>query len=105
MDPSSYLKEARRRAREYGYNPSKLIFADDGIHKLAIPNENGTLIRFGRVGYGDHILYQYLEKQGEVRRGLAESKRRTFHRSHSKIKGNWLKNDFSPNNLALRILW
>jgi len=105
MDASLFLKEAKRKAKAHGYNEKKLVLANDGIHKLAIPNEKGKLIYFGRKGYGDHIIYEYLEKRGEVREGLAETKKRTFHRSHSKIRGNWASNDYSPNNLALRILW
>jgi hypothetical protein len=38
-------------------------------------------------------------------KGYANKKRNTFQKSHSKIKGDWKKNDYSPNNLALRLLW
>jgi len=80
-------------------------FSDDDIHKLAVSNDRGTLIKFGRVGYGDFIIYSYLEKHGKVPRGTASGKQNVFHKSHSKILGAWRENPFSPNNLALRILW
>jgi hypothetical protein len=42
---------------------------------------------------------------GEVPKGYADKKRNTFQKSHSKIKGNWRDDDFSPNMLALNINW
>jgi hypothetical protein len=99
LTPEAYLKEARLRAKAHGYPYKLLGFADDGVHKLAIPNHEGKIIRFGRVGNGDHILYSHTDK------ALAEKKKNVFHKSHSKIKGDWKSNPFSPNNLALRILW
>jgi hypothetical protein len=63
------------------------------------------LVAFGKVNYGDHIIYQHLEKKNSVPKGTAEKKNKTFHKSHSKIKGDWAENPFSPNNLALKILW
>jgi hypothetical protein len=105
LSPSAYLNEARRRATKFGY-PSKLLgFADDTEHKLQIPDKDGRVVRFGKAKYGDHLLYSHLEKEGKVSSGTAEKKRQTFQKSHSQIKGQWKSNDFSPNNLALRILW
>jgi len=105
LEPSAYLAEARRRAKENGY-PFKLLgFASDGVHKLAIPDENGRVVAFGKVGYGDHLIYSQMEAAGTVASGTAKKKQRTFQRSHLKIKGDWQKNPFSPNNLALKILW
>ena len=103
--PEAYLKEVRLRAKAHGYPYKLLGFADDGIHKLAIPNANGKIIRFGRVGYGDFIIYNQLEKLHRVDKGTAEKKQSVFQKSHTKIAGDWRKDDFSPNNLALRILW
>lgn len=60
---------------------------------------------FGRIGYGDFLIWSALERRGSVEDGTADKKRERFWKSHSKIKGDWKKDDFSPNNLALRILW
>jgi hypothetical protein len=105
FEPSLYLKEAQQRAKNAGLPYKVLGFASDGIHKLAIPNADGRMIKFGRVGYGDHLMYSYLEKVGSVPKGTADAKKSTFHRSHEKIKGNWRNDPFSPNNLALKVLW
>ena len=105
INPSAYLKEAQRRAKAHKYPYKLLGFSTDTVHKLAIPDHSGKMIRFGRVGYGDHLIYEHLEKHGKVPRGTASSKQNTFQKSHSKMKGAWRENQFSPNNLALRILW
>ena len=105
IEPSLYLKEAQRRAKLAGLPYKLLGFSDDGVHKLAIPDADGRMIRFGRVGYGDHLVWAHLEKIKKVPMGTADAKRNTFHKSHSAIKGDWKSNPFSPNNLALKILW
>jgi hypothetical protein len=105
IQPSAYLEEARRRAKAHGYPYKLLGFASNGSSKLAIPDENGRVVSFGKVGYGDHIIYSHLERGQSVPKGTADAKQRTFHRSHSKMRGNWRGNPFSANNLALKILW
>jgi hypothetical protein len=105
LSPSAYLEKARRRAKEEGYEPRMLGFAKDGIHKLAIADSGGRVHRFGRVGYGDFIIWSHLEESGKAPKGKASQKQNTFHKSHSKIRGDWMKSPFSPNNLALKILW
>lgn len=105
FDSSSYLKEAQRKAKEHGLPYKLLGFASDGEHKLAIPDSEGRVVAFGKVGYGDHLIYTHQEESGKVPHGTAEKKKNTFQRSHQKIKGDWKSNPFSPNNLALNVLW
>lgn len=101
----SYLKEVRRKAKAHGYDPSSLDFASDGVHKLQLTTPEGKTVRFGRVGYGDHLIWLHREKIGQAPAGTAAKKRDTFQKSHSKIRGNWKADKYSPNNLALRVLW
>jgi hypothetical protein len=105
IEPSLYLKEAQRRAKEAGLPYKLLGFADDGEHKLSIPNAEGQMRKFGAVGYGDHLIWKHLEDTKRVPLGTADGHRNRFQKSHSKIKGDWKKDPFSPNNLALKILW
>ena len=107
LNPSVYLKKAQKKARDAGYgNGAKLLgFASDGVHKLAMPNEDGRMVLFGRVGYGDHLIWSHLEKTKQAPQGTASKKQNVFQKSHSKIKGDWQKDPFSPNNLALKVLW
>ena len=103
--PKAYLTLARKKARQFGYDPKKLNYARNGEHKLVIENEDGQKSYFGRVGYNDFLIYSFLEKEKKVPSGEAHSKQQRFQKSHSKIKGDWKSDDYSPNNLALRILW
>jgi hypothetical protein len=105
LSREEYLKRARASAKRHGLPYKLLGYADDNKHKLQIPDPDGRIIRFGRKGYGDFIIYSALEASGKVAKGMAEMKRNVFHKSHSKIKGNWSQNAFSPNNLALKVLW
>jgi len=72
IDP--YLTEVRRRAEANGYDPSAVSYAEDGIHKIAYETPTGQTVKFGRVGYGDHILWSMLEEDGTSaqRHGIQE---------------------------------
>ncbi len=97
---NTYLKIARQRAKNAGYNPTLLTISKNPEYKL---NYDG--VNFGRTGYGDFIIWGILEDRGLVEKGYADQKRSVFQKSHSKIKGDWRKNPKSPNNLALKINW
>jgi hypothetical protein len=105
ISSASYLARARAAAKAAGYDPKTLSFSDDDVSKLIITTDSGKSVRFGRVGYGDFLLWSAAEKKGKVRRGFAAQKRDTFQASHSKIKGKWKADKYSPNSLALAILW
>jgi hypothetical protein len=103
--PATYLKEARRRAKAHGYNPSALAFAADSVHKFQLTDPKGKIHKFGRAGYGDHQLWLASEKAGKAPKGKADKKRDTFRKSHLAMGGEWKKDDYSPNWLAIRVLW
>jgi len=105
LSAEDYLRRARKSANATGYDGRALEFSDDDEHKLMIYDDEGKPVRFGRVGYGDHIIWSHEEAMGRVRPGFAAQKRRTFRKSHSAIKGDWKSNRFSPNALALAINW
>lgn len=98
-----YMKEVLRKARALGYS-DKIDYAD-GVHKLQITAPDGRVVRFGRKGYGDHIIWSMKEKSGEVPKGFADEKRRLYRARATKIKGNWKDDPYSPNNLAINLLW
>ena len=105
LPPERYLKEARRKAKAAGLLSENLRFSDNGTHKLTITDPEGRVRHFGRIGYGDHLIYQFLEHTKKVPAGEAASRRDRFQKSHSKIKGDWRKDPYSPNNLALSVNW
>lgn len=105
MTPEKYLEIAKEIAEEEGYNPNNLEFANDDEHKLMMYDNEGKVHKFGKVSFDDYITWSKKEAIGLAPRGYAEQKRRIFIRSHSKLPGDWKHNKFSPNNLALRLIW
>ncbi len=98
MKQYPYLTEAKRKARETGYDPDKLFVAKDGVHKLEYHSPEG-IKKFGRLGYGDHIMYSKTDKE------LAEKKRNVFRKSHGAITKKYNLGKYSPNELSINILW
>lgn len=103
--PRNYLRDIKEKAEEAGYDPDAVSLATDGVHKVAYKTPGGKVVLFGRVGYGDFLIWSFLERQGKVSEGYADMKRKTFRASHEAMKGNWKTNTYSPNNLALALLW
>jgi len=93
-----FLSKARAVAEERGYNPSKLELATNGVNKLTYQSPKGVK-HFGRLGYGDYIWYSTVDPE------LAKKKRAVFRRSHSAISEKYDLDKYSPNELAINILW
>jgi len=91
-----YLAMAKEFAKRAGYKDwDSLRRADDGEHKLELRG-----VKFGRKGYGDFIRYS-LEKGVDE----AQKHRSAYLARATKIKGDWAKDMYSPNSLAINILW
>ena len=93
-----FLEDARKVASHRGYDPSKLTLATDGIHKLTYDSPRGVK-HFGRRGYGDFLYYSKYEP------GIANRKRLVFRKSHGQISAIHHLDKYSPNELAINILW
>jgi hypothetical protein len=104
INPDEYLATARAIAKKRGYTTVP-DWSDNNKHKLQIKTPEGHIRRFGAVGYGDYLIWSWKEHKGEVPKGYADQKRKVFNVSHNKIKGDWRDDKYSPNNLALKILW
>lgn len=105
MPNSLYLQEARKRAKAAGYDPERLTLDTETDSKLVYTTSDGRKSRFGKKGYGDFILWSHAERVGDVPKGTAQMKQSVYKKSHSKIKGNWKKDPYSPNMLSLKINW
>ena len=106
ISAGTYLARARTAARRTGYPSSRLSFSDDGVHKLQIETPEGRVRRFGRVGYGDFIIWTSLERAGQVAKGYANQKRHVFRTSHGALsRQRGITDRYAPNNLAINILW
>lgn len=103
---AKYLSDARKKASKAGLKKADTLdFANDPTHKLRITAPDGSIRMFGRVEYGDHLIWSHLEALGKIPKGTANKKRSVFQKSHRAIKGDWQDDPYSPNNLALNILW
>ena len=90
-----YLKQAKAFAKKAGYkDASSLKLADDGKHKLILRG-----VKFGSINNNDYIIYKQHFKS------VAEKKRNQYLARACRIKGDWAKDKYSPNSLAINILW
>jgi len=104
MPPEVYLDVARRVAKREGYDPNKLHLSLNDDNKLKYESPEG-LKHFGKAGYGDYILLTFKERNNDVPKGYADMKRRVFRKSHSAISDIHNLGKYSPNELAINILW
>ena len=104
LTPETYLEVARRVAKREGYNPNKLELALNNDNKLKYNSPDGIKY-FGKAGYGDFIIWCYLERNNEVPKGYADMKRNVFQKSHSAMGEKYNLGKYAPNTLALKIIW
>jgi hypothetical protein len=100
VKPRDYLRLAQRAAQRFGYNPKKIDWSDKAGKKLMIQTPGGLKVHFGAVGHGDWLLYK-LKGESEY----ADKKRRAYLARATRIKGDWHSDKYSPNNLAINVLW
>jgi hypothetical protein len=104
LTPKQYLEKVKAAAQKTHYDPTKLSFCKDNVHKITYDSPEG-IKHFGRIGYGDFIIWSAKESLGEVPKGYAEMKRHTFRKSHSAISKIHHLSKYSPNELAINLLW
>ena len=99
ISQEAYLDAVRQKAKAHGLAHKHLGFSDDEKHKLQIANADGKIIRFGAVGLGDFVLYSLSHSP------TAEKSRKSYLARATKIPGDWKKDAYSPNSLAIAVLW
>jgi DNA adenine methylase len=96
---NQYMKAVSKAAKKNGYDPSKLEMSDDGDHKLIYTTPEGNEVPFGKVDYNDFIIYTLSKNTN------ADRYRKAYLARATQIKGDWKSDKYSPNNLAINILW
>ena len=104
IDEKKYMIAVKLNAKKNKYDPKLIDYAMDDVHKLKYFSPEGVKY-FGRVGYGDFLIYKLLEGLKKVEKGTADKKRNVFHKSHEAITKKNNLGVYSPNELALNILW
>ena len=101
IEPIKYLKIAKKKAKDNGYNPDKLHFSCNGKHKLYYDKDDNKegCIFFGDKDYNDYIIYTLTKNTN------ADKYRDAYLARATKIPGDWEKDKYSPNNMAIKILW
>lgn len=75
------------------YAPELTLYKSDKPLKKYYVIVDGRHVYFGAAGYSDYTEHQDSERR---RRYLARA---------TAIGGNWKANKYSPNNLAINVLW
>ena len=94
-----YMEAVKKAAEKNDYNPSMLEMASDGNHKLTYKTPDGKVVPFGKVDYNDYIIYTLSNNK------FADKYKNAYRARATKIKGDWEDDKYSPNNLAINILW
>ena len=95
----AFLREARRKAKAAGLNWQTLRPSVKAGKKLMITAPDGRVVHFGAKGMGDHIHYKLA---GDP---TADAHRKRYRARAMKIRGDWAKDKYSPNSLAIAVLW
>ena len=77
---------------KYFGKPTKLYISDKPSKKYYIMHGDKK-VYFGAMGYEDYTKHK------------DEARRASYRRRAENIKGNWKSDKYSPNNLAINILW
>ena len=82
------------KAKKYLGDNVILSLSDKPKKKYMVYNPNtNKWVYFGQMGFSDFTKHQDIERRN---RYLSRA---------TKIKGNWRDNLYSPNNLAIHLLW
>jgi hypothetical protein len=85
-------KKAQLAASRYLGKGTKLFVSTRKDKKYMVQGPHG-LVHFGQMGYEDYTKHHDLKR------------RRRYLTRANKIKGQWRSDPYSPNNLAIHILW
>lgn len=84
MRSFKYLGKKRGKIYRSTNKNKKYMIYDDIRHKY---------VSFGQMEYEDYTKHKN------------KTRRKNYLTRSAKIKGNWKRNPFSPNNLSRKILW
>lgn len=87
------LKNVAKMATIEGYDLSRIFPPTQTGKKLSYLTPDGRIINFGNAAYESYDAH------------MDNKRRDNYLKRARQIRGNWAKDDYSPNNLAMRILW
>jgi hypothetical protein len=75
------------------YSKGKILYLSNRKDKKYMIENDGKMVHFGHLKYQDFLKHQNLRR------------RMNYLNRATNIKGEWENDKFSPNNLAIHILW
>ena len=94
LKEKSDFKKAQERAEEYLGKKTLLKISEEKNKKYQVLNPaTNKYVSFGDIRYED-----YTKHQDPIRR-------QSYLKRATKIKGDWKLDKYSPNSLAINILW
>lgn len=85
---------AQKQLHKYIGKNAELFLSTRKDKKYMVFDPNlDKMIHFGNLNYEDFTKHKDLQR------------RSSYIRRASNIKGDWKKNKYSPNNLAIHVLW
>lgn len=85
--------EVNRRAKKYLGKTAKISLSTKKDKKYMVTTPDGKIVHFGQMNYEDFTKHKN------------KSRRKKYLTRSRKIKGDWKKNKYSANNLAIHLLW
>ena len=104
--PNLYLRFIKSTARSRKkYDPSRIFLSDKKGRKLYYLSPDDKKVYFGNADYNDFFIYQIMEHHHIIPTDSSLKYRERYLKRASKIQGDWKSDRYSPNNLAMNILW
>ena len=85
--------EVYRLAKKYLGKTAKIGLSTKKEKKYMVTTPHGNIVHFGQMGYEDYTKHK------------DKTRRKNYLTRSRNIKGDWKKNKYSPNNLAIHLLW
>jgi hypothetical protein len=84
---------AQKKLNKYIGKYTPLFLSTRKDKKYMVLDPDGKKVHFGNINYEDFSKHMDLQR------------RASYISRASNIKGDWEKNKYSPNNLAIHVLW
>ena len=85
--------EVYRKASKYLGKTAKIRLSTKKEKKYMVVTPDGKIVHFGQMGYEDYTKHKN------------KTRRKNYLKRSRRIRGNWKKNKYSPNNLSIHLLW
>ena len=86
-------RQVAENALRYFGKPVPIYISNKPISKYMIQDPSGKFVHFGAIPYEDYTFHQDTDKQFK------------YLKKTMNIRGRWMMNPYSPNNLSINLLW